>query len=105
MTSPNPSPHHADPADSHDVPVVAATLHILADASPGLLPRLLEPFARRDVTPDRIHARREAALMRVEIGLDSVAEDALARILGNLGQVIGVRGLRSSESTARERAA
>ena len=91
--------------DSEALPVVSAIIHVLADASPGLLPRLLEPFARRDVTPDRVQARRETEAMRVEIALDSVEEDMLARILGNLGQVIGVRSVRASETVARERAA
>lgn len=92
-------------SDSDAPPVVAVIIHILADATPGLLPRLLEPFARRDVTPDRVQARREAEAMRVEIALDAVEEDALARILGNLGQVIGVRSVRAVETVARERAA
>ena len=33
---------------------------VLAEASPGLLSRLLQPFAKRDLVPDLFDARREA---------------------------------------------
>ena len=34
-------------------PFVSVRFMLDADPEPGLLPRLLQPFAKRDLTPDR----------------------------------------------------
>ena len=62
-----------------------------ADAEPGLLPRLLLPFAKRDLTPDRMWAHRTAALMHVEIALTAMPAHEIALVEGNLRQIVGVR--------------
>jgi hypothetical protein len=61
-----------------------------AEPSPGLLPRLLQPFAKRDVTPDSLQARRAEEEMEITIACHDLAADMAALIAGNLGQVIGV---------------
>lgn len=66
---------------------------LVADASPGLLPRLLAPFARRDLTPDHIAARRCGELMRVELGMEAMPGEELHMVEGNLRQVVGVRSV------------
>lgn len=73
---------------------VAVRFHILADASPGLLPRLLQPFAKRDLMPDAVHATREGETMRVEIVLDAMPAEMVHLAAGNLGQVFGVQAVR-----------
>lgn len=67
---------------------------VLADACPGLLPRLLQPLAKRDLTPDRFHAQREGELMRVEILLDAMPAGMVHLVAGNLGQVVGVHSVQ-----------
>ncbi len=67
---------------------------IVADAEPGLLPRLLIPFARRDLITDHVRARRpQKGAMVVEIGVDEMPSEMLRYVEGNLRQVIGVRSL------------
>ena len=61
-----------------------------ACAEPGLLPRLLQPFAKRDLTPDAMTARREADLLLVEFWIDAMDPGLVHLVAGNLGQVIGV---------------
>ncbi len=61
-----------------------------AEAEPGLLPRLLQPFAKRDLTPDDVHARRQGAAMRAAFALDACPAEVVHLIAGNLGQVVGV---------------
>ena len=62
-----------------------------ADASPGLLPRVLQPFAKRDLTPGEMRVRRDGDTLHVEIVQDAVP-DADARLIeGNLRQIVGVR--------------
>lgn len=61
-----------------------------AEPSPGLLPRLLQPFAKRDVTPDLFQARRTETEMDITITCFDLETGMAALIAGNLGQVIGV---------------
>jgi hypothetical protein len=80
------------------LPVSAAVPHavrysVLADADPGLLPRLLVPFARRDLTPDRLDATRFGDSMRVEIALDAMPGEMVHLVEGNLRQVVGVHSV------------
>ena len=61
-----------------------------AECSPGLLPRLLQPFARRDLTPDRMWAHRAADMMHVEIAMEAMPDEEVHLVEGNLRQIVGV---------------
>ena len=63
---------------------------VVAEASPGLLPRLLQPFAKRDRTPDAMQSRREGDTLRVELLLHAAPAEMVALVAGNLSQVVGV---------------
>ncbi len=76
-----------------------------ADASPGLLPRLLQPFARRDLIPDRMWSHRAGDTMHVEIALEAMPEEDVHLVEGNLRQVVGVRQVTRIRSEARRAAA
>jgi len=81
---------------------------LVADALPGLLPRLLQPFAKRDLSPDLFEATRQGEDMQVAIGMDAMPAEMVHLVEGNLRQVVGVRQLaRRQEITgvARRRAA
>ncbi|HYF07854.1 MAG TPA: hypothetical protein VD970_09540 [Acetobacteraceae bacterium] len=84
---------------------LAIVIHLLADASPGLLSRVLEPLAKRDLVPDKVLARRDGDAMRIELRLDAVEEDAAHRVLGNLAQIIGMRSVRHELVVTRRMAA
>lgn len=88
-----------------DAALVSATLHVLADAAPGLLPRLLEPFAKRDLIPDGVEARRDGDLMRVTIRLDAVEPGELHRAVGNIGQIVGVHSVQRGQPALKGLAA
>jgi acetolactate synthase regulatory subunit len=76
-----------------------------ADASPGLLPRLLQPFARRDLAPDRMWSHRAGDLMHVEIALEAMPDEEVHLVEGNLRQVVGVRQVIQVRQEARRIAA
>jgi hypothetical protein len=81
---------------------------LVADALPGLLPRLLQPFAKRDLSPDLFEAARDGDEMRVDIAMHAMPAEMVHVVEGNLRQVVGVRHLaRRQEITgvARRRAA
>ncbi|HUB14034.1 MAG TPA: hypothetical protein VMB34_18940 [Acetobacteraceae bacterium] len=70
---------------------VAVRFMLDADAFPGLLPRLLQPFARRDLVPDRMWSHRNGPVMHVEIALEAMPAEMVPLVEGNLWQVVGVR--------------
>ena len=76
-----------------------------AFAEPGLLPRLLQPFAKRDLTPDHMLARREGEMLRVELGMTEMPTEVVHLIAGNLGQVVGVTRVTQTRRDALREAA
>ncbi len=64
-----------------------------ADVSPGLLSRLLQPYARRDLVPDRMWSHRAGDTMHVEIAMEAMPAEVVHLVEGNLSQVVGVRGV------------
>lgn len=65
---------------------------LLAEPSPGLLPRVLQPLAKRDVVPDLFRARRLGPALRVEVAVE-IEEDLIHRIEGDLRRTVGVSRL------------
>ena len=63
---------------------------VTADIDSGLLPRLLQPFARRDLTPDAFDYRRDGDAVRIEIGMARMPAEMVHLVRGNLEQTVGV---------------
>ena len=88
-----------------DVSFVAVRFMLDADVSPGPLSRLLQPFGRRDLVPDRMWSHRSGDTMHVEIAMHAMPADAVHLLEGNLRQVIGVRALTRVRPDAIRQAA
>ena len=73
---------------------LAVRYSVSAESYPGLLPRLIEPFAKRGLVPDRLSSRHEGGVLRVEVGMDAMPSGMVHLVAGNLGQVVGVLDLR-----------
>ena len=84
---------------------VAVRFMLDADASPGLLPRLLTPFARRDLTPDRMWSHRAGNTVHVEIAMAAMPADVVHMIEGNLRQIVGVHSVTQVRPQAIRQAA
>ncbi len=74
-------------------PFLAVRFMLDADAAPGLLTRLLQPFARRDLIPDRMWSHRSGEMLHVEIAMAAMPAEVVHLVEGNLRQVVGVRSL------------
>ena len=86
----------------------AVRFNLVAEAYPGLLPRLLQPFAKRDLAPDSFEAVRRGDDVHVEIAMAAMPAEMVHLVEGNLRQVIGVMSVtRRQEITGsvRRRAA
>jgi hypothetical protein len=68
----------------------AVCFEVDAESSPGLLPRLLQPFARRDLVPDSFHSVQADGAMRIGIFMDAMPSEMVHLVAGNLRQVVGV---------------
>jgi hypothetical protein len=64
-----------------------------ADTSPGLLSRLLQPYAKRDLVPDRMWSHRAGDTIHVEIAMEAMPVEVVHLVEGNLLQVVGVRNV------------
>ena len=74
-----------------------------AEASPGLLSRLLQPYAKRDLVPDRMWSHRTGETMHVEIAMEAMPAEVVHLVEGNLMQVVGVRNVsRVTRSCLRQ---
>jgi acetolactate synthase small subunit len=97
-----PSDPEPIPMSEHlEEPLVAARFTVIADGSPGLLSRVLEPFAKRDLIPDTLRATREGETMRAEIALHAMPLGMIHLVAGNLGQIVGVRRVEAMEGRVR----
>jgi hypothetical protein len=91
---------------SPDHPALVAVRFMLdADPFPGLLSRLLEPFAKRDLIPDRMWSHRGVDLMHVEIAMQAMPAEMVHVVEGNLRQVVGLRSLARIETAELRQAA
>jgi hypothetical protein len=74
-----------------------------ADPSPGLLSRLLQPYAKRDLVPDRMWSHRSGETIHVEIAMEAMPAEMVHLVEGNLTQVVGVRSVsRVARSCLRQ---
>ena len=74
-----------------------------AESSPGLLPRLLQPYAKRDLVPDRMWSHRSGDVMHIEIAMEAMPADVVHLVEGNLRQIVGVRSVtRVTRSCLRQ---
>jgi len=86
----------------------AVRFRVQAEPSPGLLARLIQPFARRDLVPDSFSAERRGAEVQVDIALGAMPAEMVHLVEGNLRQVIGVVSVKLRQEvtgTARRQAA
>jgi hypothetical protein len=75
------------------LPTVGVRFMLDTDSNPGLLPRLLQPFAKRDLTPDRMWSHRTGNTLHVEIAMEAMPAEVVHLVEGNLRQVVGVRSV------------
>lgn len=80
---------------------VHARFLVQAEASPGLLPRLLQPLAKRDLVPDAMQASRDGETLHVELTLLAMPNGMVHLVAGNLGQVVGVLAVQVQREADR----
>ncbi len=96
------SPENEYPAD-------AACFSVTATASPGIMPRLLELFAKRGLTPNEWHSRVVGSVLSVEIQVAGMPPALAEYIAACLRQIYLVDRVllsnRRADAADRERSA
>ena len=71
-------------------PTCAIRYDVTALSAPGLLSKILAPFARRSLTPDSVRTRRDGETTVVEIVLNEMPAELRAGCEANLRQMVDV---------------
>ena len=74
-----------------DAPFQSVVFDVYADCDAGLLPRVLVPFARRDLVPDKMKACRVGDRMQATVSMEAMPAEMVRLVEGNLRQIVGVR--------------
>ena len=74
-----------------DHPHQCVRFELQADVEAGLLPRVLGPFARRDLVPDVVRSRRVGGVLEASVEMWAMPAEMVHVVEGNLRQVVGVR--------------
>jgi hypothetical protein len=93
---PNTSLAHGATPAADAAATVSARFLVMAEADPGLLPRLLEPFSKLGLVPSRVHASREdgdGSVVSVDLRMKDVAPRAAELVENSLRRVLGVSQL------------
>lgn len=99
MTAFKPAAHWANPHPQRPV----ACFSVTAQRDPSVLPRVLEPFAKRGLVPSRVHASEEDAPGRpilIDVQVDGMPQAAAEKVGQTLTQTVGVQSVLVSAKIA-----
>lgn len=85
--------HYATgPAPVSDTEPSGFRFLLTADADPGLLPRVLQVFAKRSLVPGTMHSERNSAdLLSVDLNVPAMPAARAMHIAACLRETVGVR--------------
>lgn len=92
----------AEPACQHnsyraESDLVQFTLQ--TDVEPSVLPRILQPFALRNLTPHRVSCRQQDGRMQIALVIQGLGERETQHLSQRLAQLIPVHGVVVSFET------
>jgi hypothetical protein len=84
-------------ADSRATPL-AASFCLQARAEPGVMPRVLELFAKRGLVPHKWHSTVSGAVLTIDVQIAGVERDVVDYIARCMRQIVGVDAVLTSEA-------
>jgi acetolactate synthase small subunit len=85
---------HAD----GDAAPLTVCFSLLARAEPGVLPRVVELFAKRGLVPQEWHSTAAGSALTIEVQMSGLDRDLAGYIARSMRQVIGVETVLTSET-------
>lgn len=71
---------------------------VQARAEPGVMPRVVELFAKRGLVPQRWHSTASDRALAIDVQIGGLDRDAAAYIARCMRQIVGVETVLTSES-------
>ena len=90
----------APPADAGSdgaAPSVTVLFSVQARAEPGVMPRVVELFAKRGLVPQRLHSTATGAWLTIDVQLGGLERDLGDYIARCMRQIVGVETVLTSD--------
>ena len=84
-------------ADEGALPVTAR-FSVQARPEPGVMPRLLELFAKRGLVPQRVAGVASHAVLSVDVQIDGIPRDTIDYIARCMRQIVGVEAVLTTST-------
>ena len=88
------------PVADRDALPRTACFSVHADAEPGVMPRVLELFAKRGLVPQRWHSAAAGTALTIDVQIGGLGRDTVDYIAQCLRQIVGVETVLTSERRA-----
>src|SRR5205085_1189950 len=80
-----------------DAAPLTACFSVYADAEPGVMPRVLELFAKRGLVPQRWQSAAAGKALTIDVQIGGLGRDTVDYIANCMRQIIGVEVVLTSE--------
>ena len=80
--------------------IITARYAVRARAEPGIMPRILELFAKRGLVPQQWRSTASPVALTIEVQIAGIDREAAAYIGRSMRQIAGVESVLSRESGA-----
>ena len=87
----------ASVADADDFPHTVC-YSILARAEPGVMPRVVELFAKRGLVPQKWHSTAAGSALTIDLQIGGLGDDLADYIARCMRQIMGVETVLTSET-------
>ena len=75
----------------------AVSFSLQARAEPGIMPRVVELFAKRGLVPHRWHSTVSGAMLTIDLQIAGIGRDLAEYIARCMRQIVGVETVLTSE--------
>ena len=87
----------AAPVAASDAPFVAVCFSVQAAAEPGVMPRVLELFAKRGLVPQKWQSTVAGTVLAIDVQTGELGRDTADYIARCMRQIAGVDAVLTSE--------
>jgi hypothetical protein len=86
-------------ADSYgEAPPLTVSFFLQARAEPGVMPRVVELFAKRGLVPDKWYGTASGSALTIDVQVAGLGRDLAGYIARSMRQIIGVEAVLTSET-------
>jgi acetolactate synthase small subunit len=90
-------PFAAPPESDGDAAIITVCYAVHAHVEPGVMPRILELFAKRGLVPHKWRSTASPEALAIEVQIAGLDRDVAAYIGRAMRQIVGVESVLSSE--------